>query len=133
MNKFMQYAGRFFNPSKTIPTGQLQFGPAGTLKGTQGRRHERRSLGISARAQRRRRREAVFPPVLGTRRGLRRYLGLLRRSETQIVVPGDRYGVIARPQLQACLGTRRGATAQVPNRAQRRWLGRWWAAEEKEA
>ncbi len=115
-------ARMIFNPSKTIPTGQLLIRDAPKQR-VQGKRYERRTTGISARNQRRRRREAVFPPVLGTRRGLRRYLSTLRRS---VRLRGECLPDATRAQL----GARRGICDQVPNRAQRRWLERWWAAEE---
>ena len=119
-------------PKHKIPTGQLLFKTTTKVR-TQGRRYERRVLGISARNQRRRRSERLFPPFLATRRGLRRYLSTLRRSDLQVVNPGDRWAQIPRPLLHGAVGVRRGVCDQAPNRRQRRWLERWWAAEAAEA
>ena len=122
-----------FNPSNTIPTGRLIIRETPVPRNRDGRRAERRDTGISARSQRRRRRETAFPAEYGTRRGLRKYLGLLKRAAVYVRNPGDRFGVIERNSMHGWEGVRRGVCSQMPNRAQRRWLERWWTAEEKEA
>jgi hypothetical protein len=95
------------------------------------KRHERQYFGISARTQRRRRVAATFMQALGTRRGLRKYFNLLGRADVQVVNPGDRCAVI--PGHLMAAGVERGRCAKHPNRAERRWLERWWKAESEAA
>lgn len=58
-------------------------------------------------------------------------LGALRRSEVYVGLPGDRFGVVDAPAIHQWMGVRRGVTAKPANRAERRWLERYWAAEEE--
>jgi hypothetical protein len=110
MNKIMGALKRTLNAQRVHndPTG------APLRRSVAMSRHERQATGITARQQRRRR---IGPAEFGTRRGLRRYLNTLKR-ETLAHHAWAKFGG-------------RGLTEKLPNRAEWRFLERWWKKEEE--